>query len=73
MDFVDGKTPLIVSLHGYGGDSAWHSVYMPLHERVNSDGFALLLPNGAPDGEGNRSWNPTDDAFTRRLRQDRWQ
>ena len=64
VEFVDGETPLIVSLHGYGGDSAWHSVYMPLHERVNSDGFALLLPNGAPDGEGNRSWNPTDGTFT---------
>ena len=63
-EFVEGETPLIVSLHGYGGDSAWHIAYVPLHERVNTDGFALLLPNGAPDGEGNRSWNPTDDAFT---------
>ena len=32
----------------------------PLHERVNTDGFALLLPNGIVDGEGNRFWNPTD-------------
>ena len=63
LDFVDGETPLIVSLHGYGGDSAWHIAYVPLHERVNSDGFALLLPNGTPDGEGNRSWNPTDGTF----------
>ena len=63
-EFVDGRTPLIVSLHGYGADSAYHSLYVPLHERVNSDGFALLLPNGAPDGEGNRSWNPTDGTFT---------
>ena len=62
-DFVDGQTPLIVSLHGYGADSFSHSLYVPLHERVNSDGFALLLPNGAPDGEGNRSWNPTDGTF----------
>jgi len=63
VDFVDGETPLIVSLHGYGADSAFHSLYVPLHERVNSDGFALLLPNGAPDSEGNRSWNPTDGTF----------
>ena len=62
-EFVEGETPLIVSLHGYGGDSAWHLAYVPLHEWVNSDGFALLLPNGAPDGEGNRSWNPTDGTF----------
>ena len=64
VEFVDGETPLIVSLHGYGGDSSYHSAYVPLHERVNSDGFTLLLPNGAPDGEGNRSWNPTDGTFT---------
>ena len=60
LDFVEGETPLIVSLHGFGGDSAFHLAYVPLHERVNSDGFALLLPNGAPDREGNRVWNPTD-------------
>ena len=45
LEIVDGETPLIVSLHGYGGDSAYHTAYVPLHERVNTDGFALLLPN----------------------------
>ncbi len=59
-DFVDGETPLIVSLHGYGGNSADHAAYVPLHERVNTDGFALLLPNGTHDSGGNRFWNPTD-------------
>ena len=34
---------------------------MPLHERVNADGFALLLPNALPDGAGNPAWNPTDE------------
>ena len=58
--FVDGRTPLIVSLHGFGGSSAYQSAYVPLQARVNTDGFALLLPNGARDGEGNRFWNPTD-------------
>ena len=62
--FVKGDTPLIVSLHGYGGDSAYQIAYVPLHERVNTDGFALLLPNGALDGDGNRSWNPTDGSHT---------
>ena len=61
LEFVDGETPLVVSLHGFGGDSAYQSAYVPLHERVNSDGFALLLPNGQPDGAGNRFWNPTDE------------
>ena len=60
VEFVDGETPLIVSLHGFGGNSADQIAYVPLHERVNTEGFALLLPNGAVDSEGNRFWNPTD-------------
>ena len=59
-DLVDGETPLVVSLHGYGGDSAYQSMYVPLHERVNAAGFALLLTDASRDGAGNRSWNPTD-------------
>jgi polyhydroxybutyrate depolymerase len=58
---VDGETPLIVSLHGYGGDSAFQAAYVPFHERVNTHDFALLLPNGIRDAEGNRFWNPTDE------------
>ena len=61
LDFVAGETPLIVSLHGYGGNSADHAAYVPLHERVNAGGFALLLPTGSLDGEGNPFWNPTDE------------
>ncbi len=60
-DLVEGETPLIVSLHGFGGLAAYHAESVPLHERVNSDGFALLLPNGALDANGNRFWNPTDE------------
>ena len=64
-EIIDGETPLIVSLHGFGGDSAHQSAYVPLHERVNADGFALLLPNGMRNAAGSRSWNPTDDLFTK--------
>ena len=60
VEFAEGETPLIVSLHGFGGNSADHAVYFPLHERVNSDGFALLLPTGSLDGQGSPFWNPTD-------------
>ena len=56
----EGEIPLIVSLHGFGGDSFSQSLYVPLHERVNRDGFALLLPNGVENAEGQRFWNPTD-------------
>ncbi len=60
LEFVAGETPLIVSLHGFGGDAAGHARSVPLRERVNRDGFALLLPNGQRDGSGARFWNPTD-------------
>ena len=60
QEFIDGETPLIVSLHGYGGNSADHSVYFPLQERINTHGFALLLPTGSLDAQGNPFWNPTD-------------
>ena len=56
----DGEIPLIVSLHGFGGDSFSQASYVPLHKRVNRDGFALLLPDGAENDEGQRFWNPTD-------------
>ena len=59
LEPIDGN-PLIVSLHGYGGNSLYQSMYVPLHERVNDAGFGLLLANGTMDPEGNRFWNPTD-------------
>ncbi len=56
----EGEIPLIVSLHGFGGDSFSQVSYVPLHDRVNREGFALLLPDGAENAEGQRFWNPTD-------------
>ena len=61
LEFVDGRTPLIVSLHGFGGDSSYQAAYVPLHQRVNTDGFGVLLPNGQLDPLGNRFWNPMDE------------
>ena len=61
---IEGETPLIVSLHGYGGNSADHSLYVPLYERLNEAGFALLLANGTMDEGGNRFWNPTDQSYS---------
>ena len=56
----DGEIPLVVSLHGFGSDSFFQSLYVPLHDRVNTHGFALLLPNGTENADGQRFWNPTD-------------
>ena len=60
QEFIDGETPLIVSLHGYGANSADHSASFPLQERINTHGFALLLPTGSLDAQGNPFWNPTN-------------
>ena len=56
----EGEIPLIVSLHGFGGDSFFQGHYVPFHKRVNRDAFALLLPDGAENSEGKRFWNPSD-------------
>ncbi len=53
-------SPLIVSLHGFSGDSAGQITYVPLHQHMSQRGFGLLLPNGIRNAEGNRFWNPTD-------------
>lgn len=52
--------PLIVSLHGYGGDAEIHDWYFGLSERVAEYGFALIMPQGTVDERGNRFWNATD-------------
>ena len=52
--------PLVVSLHGYGGDAEIHDWYFGLSERVAEYGFALITPEGTVDERGNRFWNATD-------------
>ena len=59
LEPIEGN-PLIVSLHGFGGNSADHALYVPFHERVLDDGFGLILPNGIRNEDGQRFWNPTD-------------
>lgn len=55
-----GEVPLIVLLHGYGSGSAAMVAYSRLHQRMNRDGFALLIPNGSVNRIGNRFWNAND-------------
>ena len=59
LEPIEGN-PLIVSLHGFGGNAADHAIYVPFHERVLQDGFGLILPNGIRNEDGQRFWNPTD-------------
>ncbi len=52
--------PLVLSLHGYGGHYMFQDSYFGMSSFVNSHNFALILPNGMRDEEGQRFWNATD-------------
>ena len=56
----DEPMPLVLSLHGYGGDSEGQDWYFGLPARVVEYGFALIVPQGTPDSSGNAFWNATD-------------
>ena len=56
----DEAIPLVLSLHGYGGEPAAHDAYFGLSERILEYGFALISPQGSTDSRGNAFWNATD-------------
>ena len=52
--------PLVLSLHGYSGETAAHDWYFGLSERIQEYRFALITPQGTSDSRGNAFWNATD-------------
>ena len=59
-DRGSGPLPLVVSLHGYGGDAEGHDWYFGLSDRIAEYGFALITPQGTTDSSGSPFWNATD-------------
>ena len=51
--------PLLVALHGYSGYASMMDDLFGIPSHVNSKRFALILPDGTPDDDGNRFWNAT--------------
>ncbi len=51
--------PLLMAFHGYSGYASMMDDFFEIPDRVNSKGFALVLPDGTPDDDGNRFWNAT--------------
>ncbi len=49
--------PLIISLHGFGGNSSIQNYYVRLRKFENKYGFIFTAPNGIKDDEGKRFWN----------------
>ncbi|MGF1510310.1 MAG: alpha/beta hydrolase family esterase [Myxococcota bacterium] len=54
--------PMVLSLHGYGGNGIIHDAYFGLSARVDQRGFFLVSPDGTREGilARNRFWNATD-------------
>ena len=53
--------PVVLLLHGFGGDAASIDSYIGASLLVADGGFGLILPDGTPDADGNRFWNATDE------------
>ncbi len=51
--------PLLVGLHGYGGNGPGLESYFQLRQHVDSRRFIYLYPNGTVDPWGYRFWNAT--------------
>lgn len=49
--------PLLLDLHGYGGEGAAHGAYTYLQSAAELRGVAYIAPNGLKDSTGNRFWN----------------
>jgi len=52
--------PLLVLLHGYGGDGGQIEDYFGLEPVAQERGILLVHPSGTPDAGGNRFWDAAD-------------
>jgi len=60
-EYVAGTPiPVVIVLHGYGGNSAGIDRYFGISRRVHRDHFAVILPSGTLNRNGRRFWDATD-------------
>lgn len=52
--------PLVIVLHGYGGNPTGIDRYFGISRRVHQDHFAVILPGGTLNEDGRRFWDATD-------------
>lgn len=50
-------SPLVLVMHGYGGDATWMRDELGWVELADAEGFAVCFPNGTLDRNGRRFWN----------------
>ncbi len=61
VEYVAGTPiPVVILLHGYNSHSGAINRYLGISRRINSDNFALILPEGSKNPNGQRFWNATD-------------
>lgn len=53
------RYPLVIVLHGFGASGALQALYFGLNERVDSQQFVLVVPDGTRNAGGMRFWNAT--------------
>ena len=49
--------PLVIVMHGYGGDANSIRNYSEMNQFADQYGFAVCYPRGTVDDGGNRFWN----------------
>jgi len=57
----DVAYPLVVMLHGFGSNGTSQNVIFGLRERVTSDQFVLVVPEGIRNSRGRQFWNAFPD------------
>lgn len=61
VDYVPGTPiPVVILLHGYNSHSGAVNRYLGIGRRINEDQFAVILPEGSKNPNGQRFWNATD-------------
>ncbi len=61
QDYVAGTpVPIVIALHGFTSNAGVTDNYFGLSRRVETDGIAVILPNGTRNPDGVSFWNATD-------------
>ena len=54
---LNEQMPLVIVMHGFGGDANDIRNYSEMNQFANQYGFAVCYPRGTNDSEGDRFWN----------------
>ena len=61
VEYVPGTPiPVVIVLHGYNSHSGAINRYLGIGRRINEEHFAVILPEGTKNPNGQRFWNATD-------------